>query len=336
MRGIGIALAVTISAYAAQADVFNMGTGLTSLEFVTVGNPGNAADDTGYGRVDYTYDIGKFEVTAGQYTGFLNSVAGTDTYGLYNIDMDYDAIPSKAGCNIKRTGSSGSYSYSVVDVWANHPVNHIFWGDAARFANWLHNGQPTGEQNLSTTEDGAYYLNGVTGNAALLAVDRKEDWKWSIPTEDEWYKAAYHKNDGDTGNYYDYPMGTDAVPDNGNPGGDTGNSANFYDGDHAIGGQLPMDVGFFSQSDSPYGTFDQGGNLWELNDTVMGGSERGRRGGAFGTDSHQDWHLHASSRSSLDPTLAGGNTGFRVVQIPEPATMSFLIIGGVFLARKRK
>ncbi len=61
--------------------------GLTSLEFVTVGNPGNANDGTGYGGVDYAYDIGKFEVTAGQYTEFLNAVAAADPYGLYGSDM---------------------------------------------------------------------------------------------------------------------------------------------------------------------------------------------------------------------------------------------------------
>ena len=52
-------LALALSAGVARADVFNMGgtrdpatgvwTGEASLEFVTVGDPGNAADTTGYG-----------------------------------------------------------------------------------------------------------------------------------------------------------------------------------------------------------------------------------------------------------------------------------------------
>jgi formylglycine-generating enzyme len=62
-----------------------------SLKFVTVGNPGNQPDtrydETGFGAVDYVYAIGKYEVTAGQYTAFLNAVAATDTYGLYNTNM---------------------------------------------------------------------------------------------------------------------------------------------------------------------------------------------------------------------------------------------------------
>ncbi len=61
------------------------------MEMVTIGNPGNEPDTRyetpGYGGVDYVYEIGKYEVTAGQYTEFLNAVADEDTYGLYNADM---------------------------------------------------------------------------------------------------------------------------------------------------------------------------------------------------------------------------------------------------------
>ena len=78
---------VVLSAGSAQADVFNMPAGQTSMQFVTVGNPGNGPDPaTGslYGAVPYTYQIGKYDVTVGQYCQFLNAVAATDTYGLYN------------------------------------------------------------------------------------------------------------------------------------------------------------------------------------------------------------------------------------------------------------
>ena len=191
------------------------------IETVTVGNLGNDGELSGEGAggsgpdricgaVDYVYNIGKYEVTAAQYTEFLNAVAATDTYGLYNTNM----WSSSYECKIERTGSSGSYTYSVAPDWADRPVNYVSWGDAARFANWLHNGQPTGAQDLTTTEDGSYYLNGATSNAALLAVDREPDATWVIPSEDEWYKAAYHKNDGVTGNYWNYPTSTSTVPSN--------------------------------------------------------------------------------------------------------------------------
>ncbi len=167
-----------------------------TVETVTVGHPGNAADtryDTsGYGAVSHEYNIGKHEVTAGQYCEFLNAVADTDSYGLYNASMWSDTY----GCKIQQSGASGSYAYSVAADYANRPVNYVSWGDAVRFANWLHNGQPTGVQGDSTTEDGAYDLDGAVTEAALLAISREADWKWAITSEDEWYKAAYYKGGG--------------------------------------------------------------------------------------------------------------------------------------------
>ncbi len=102
---------------------------------VPVANPGNAADSTGFGAVDYNYNIGKFEVTVGQYTAFLNAVASTDTYGFYTTKMTFSGI--------SQIGDSGSYSYDVTGS-SILPVAWVSWGDAARFCNWLSNGQPSG------------------------------------------------------------------------------------------------------------------------------------------------------------------------------------------------
>ena len=297
------------------------------METITVGNPGNAADTRyetpGYGAVDYTYIIGKFEVTAGQYCEFLNAVAKTDSYGLYNAYMDYDADPTRQGCNIKRTGSSGTYSYSVAPDWADRPVNYVSWGDAVRFANWLTNGQPTGFQNASTTEDGSYYINGATSDAALLAVTRKTNAWYVIPSEDEWYKAAYHKNEGVTGDYWEYPTGTDVLPSNALKNNDPGNNANFeaWNGktwEPTIGSPFYRTlVGAFSNSDSPYHTFDQGGNVWEWNEAVVSGSYRGVRGGSFdyygaGLEALARYHIGRHSVSEYP------DIGFRIAIIPEP------------------
>ena len=106
-----------------------------NIDTVPVGNPGNAADTTGYGAVGYDYDIGTYEVTGAQYAQFLNAVAATDPYGLYNTHMG----AGDWACKIQRSGTSGSYTYSVADDWANRPVNLVSWYDAARFCNWLTN-----------------------------------------------------------------------------------------------------------------------------------------------------------------------------------------------------
>lgn len=308
-----------------------------NIETVSVGNPGNAPDmrygTPGYGAVSYTYQMGKYEVTAGQYTEFLNAVADADTYGLYNLYMDYDADPSWKGCNIKRQGLPGGYTYSVAADWANRPVNLVSWGDAARFANWLTNGQPTGPQGLSTTEDGSYYLNGATSSAALLAVTRKANARFVIPTEDEWYKAAYHKNDGVTGNYWSYATGTSTTPSNDLVDPDPGNNATFNDGSYTIGSPYyRTEVGSFENSESPYGTFDQDGNLWEWNEAIVDVTNRGQRGGCFG---NSEVSLRASSRSFGYPALQG-HFGFRVAYVPEPATLSLLILGGLAVMRRRR
>jgi formylglycine-generating enzyme len=303
-----------------------------NIETLPVRNPGNPGDSRygGFGSVGYTYNIGKYEVTAGQYTEFLNAVAKTDAYELYHTNM----WSSSYGCKIQRSGISGSYTYSVAGDYANRPVNYVSWGDAARFANWLHNGQPTGAQGLSTTEDGAYYLNGATSDAALLAVTREADWKWAITSEDEWYKAAYHKNDGVTGNYWDYPTSSNSLPSNDLANPDPGNNATYYSNVYTIGSPYwRTEVGAHENSDSPYGTFDQGGNVWEWNEAVVYGSYRGVRGGSFSTNNGT---LHASNRVSSDPTYEKNNIGFRVSEVPEPATAGLLVMGGLLLARRRR
>jgi len=344
IRMMWVAAVVAALGSAAVADV--------NIETVPVGNVGNA-DDThgaGYGGVDYAYNIGKYEVTAGQYTEFLNAVADTDTYGLYNPAMWSNSY----GCKIQQAGLSGSYSYSVASDRADRPVNFVSWGDSARFANWLHNGQPTGAQGLATTEDGAYYLNGAMSHAELAAVSRESDWKWAITSEDEWYKAAYHKNDGATGNYFDYPTSGDTVPgyinDSGNFSGtggsfieggtDPGNYAT-YDGDGGTGGigspYYRTEVGEHENSAGPYGTFDQGGNLWEWNESILTDPSRTFYCIRGGNELSPGGHLQASLRTRGLPADSNRGLGFRVSQTPVPGAALLGMIGiGMVGAYARK
>jgi formylglycine-generating enzyme required for sulfatase activity len=309
-------------------------TGATpiNLETVPVGNPGNAGEWSGEscggsgpdricGAVDYTFNIGKYEVTAGQYTEFLNAVAATDTYGLYNTRM----WTRRYGCKILRSGTSGNYTYSVASDYANRPANYVSYWDACRFANWLHNGQPTGEQEAGTTERGAYTLDGYSGMGGQM-IQRDSDWKWAVTSEDEWYKGAYHMNNGVTGDYFDYPTGTDSVPSNvlGHPT-DPGNNATFYDEYRTIGNPYwRTEVGAHENSDSPYGTFDQGGNVVEWNEAVFHDSFRGHRGGSFFINAS---YLRGSARGSFGyPTIEGSDVGFRVVEARKPTILQLDIL----------
>lgn len=308
-----------------------------SIDLVTIGNPGNENDSTGYGSVVYPYLIGKYEVNAGQYTEFLNAKSLSDPHGLYCTYMDTSV--DTMGCNIKRSGADGCYFYSVAPDWANRPVNYVSFWDGCRFINWLHNGQGDGD-----TETGAYTLDGYNGNDGR-DIARNVGATWFLPSENEWYKAAYHKNDGVTGNYFDYPTSSDTFPSNvlGNPS-DPGNNATFPDNGFTIGDPYyRTEVGAHENSDSPYGTFDQGGNVWEWNEAVVPAmphqsdqSLRGVRGGFFGGYWPQ---VSVWDSAVSDPTYESCAIGFRVAYIPEPGTIVMLIsaiVGLLALAKMRR
>jgi formylglycine-generating enzyme required for sulfatase activity len=291
---------------------------------VAVGNPGNASDArTGYGRVNYEYNISKYEVTIQQYTTFLNAVAASDPYGLYNTNMATDL----AVAGIARSGNSGSYTYSVISPSGsvtpgasspgNRPIAYIDWFDAARFANWMHNGQGNGD-----TETGAYTLRGAKNGATVPA---NRNARFTIPTQDEWYKAAYYSpllNNG-KGGYYVFPSQADATPGS-TPKNLVGNrsqpnQANYYNGTFSVTQQQLLapqgnqnyltNVGAFVNSSSYYGTYDQGGNIYEWIDTA-GNREQGRLRGGFWMSNRAD--LSYVDYYNTSPSYAFNGSGFRL------------------------
>ena len=181
---------------------------VSGILMVTIDQQGNAADTNGLGSVAAAYRIGVFEVTNTQYVEMLNAVAVSDPNELYHALMD---TSDRGG--ILRSGSPGSYSYSLKPNFARKPVNWINWYDSARYCNWLQNGTPTGAQGPMTTEDGAYDMT-LTGDLIV----RKPGAKYYIPTHDEWYKAAYYDpvdpgaDAGGTPNYWLYPTMSDSAP----------------------------------------------------------------------------------------------------------------------------
>jgi formylglycine-generating enzyme len=279
----------------------------TTIQTVTVGNVGNAADTTtDLGGVGYSYAIGKYEVTNTQYVAFLRAVARADTNGLYNTEMG-----SSQHGGITRSGTSGSYTFAVKEGFENKPVNFVSFWDAARFANW---------QSGGSTETGSYTL--TSGGISANTVTRNVGANWVVASENEWYKAAYYDPTKSGGAGYWLRATTSDTLGN-NTSFDAGNGANFYDGDDTnggYGGPGTTDVGSYANAASFYGTFDQGGNLWEWNEEIIFGTGRGLRGGAFGST---EVDLQSSFRHDFDPTFEGLSIGFRVVSlatIPEPST----------------
>jgi formylglycine-generating enzyme required for sulfatase activity len=302
----------------AQTDVFNMPSGDTSLQFVPIGNPNNLADPaTGnlYGSVGYDYQISTCEITAGQYTMFLNAVATISTpnpHGVYSSSMATTSI----GSQITYDSVAHTYTASL----PNLPINWVSWGDAARFCNWLQTG---------STETGAYTLNGHTDDTYLMTVTRNPGAQYVIPNENEWYKAAYYdpnKNGLGNGGYWLYPTKSDKDPSNALSTTDADN-ANFYKGGYTIGGSPYLtDVGYFAGSPSAYGTYDQGGNVWEWSETAFDSSDRLIRGGSW-------WYsvgdLASTHRDDRNPSWERDGVGFRVEEVPEPGCFTFFFCGAL-------
>jgi sulfatase modifying factor 1 len=301
----GLLIAASVFSSLARASV--------TMDWVTVGNAGNAANPlTGYGSVAHEYKIGKYEVTNEQYGAFLNAAAKTDSYGLYNSNM--------STYGITRSGSNGNYTYSVTGALANRPVVYVSWLDAARFANWLANGQGSGD-----TETGSYTLNGATSSVIHANVGAQV----YLPNDQEWYKAAYYNANNQ--NYSIYPIGQ--------------NSISTSDANYANSIGYATDVGFYSHASSFYGTYDQGGNVWELsglfydiwNKKFIPRLQGGSWGwGTYGNSMYKDL-------SSIDSNILTDNyftedsqRGFRLAAVPEPSAPILTMLASCMMLIRRK
>lgn len=154
--------------------------------------------------VGYSYYIQKYKTTLREYTAFLNAIAKSDPNGLstdyyLKSNSGIDSITGRGGSlgAIVRSGLNTNYTYTVVRTGDRLPITRLRWVDCARYANWMSNGKPSGAQNSTTTENGAYTLNGRTSGSAvaknLINPNTGKPPTYWIPTLAEWLKAGFYK-----------------------------------------------------------------------------------------------------------------------------------------------
>jgi sulfatase modifying factor 1 len=293
-----------------HAGIVTFGTGANQfqMEFVTIGNPGNAPDTTGTlnpaGSVGYTYRIGKFEVSENM---------------------------------INKFNASQSLQITKDTRGANKPATSVSLNEAARFVNWLNTSTGYAAAykftNNGVNDSISWWIAGDTGYAPLNPF-RNSFAKYVLPSHNEWYKAAYY-NPSDS-IYYNFPNGSDNAP-TAVASGTASNTAVYGQSF----GQGPADVNQAGGL-SPYGVMGLGGNVseWEEFPTF-----RAVRGGDWFNNSSL---LSSSNRNGIGFTASDQYSfiGFRVVslryspsEVPEPGTMvigTLFGLGGLLAKRRMK
>ncbi len=312
--GLTLAGVLALVVTSARADSFGSGGNAFTIDFVNIGNAGNGADpldgdqDRGgtqnFGGVSYQYRLGMLEISQNQID---NAVATAG--GVTNV-------------------TAGAWTGS-------QPAANIDWYEAAAFVNWL---------NTSTGHQAAYNLTFSGGWSMTLwssgdawqtggeNLYRHKDAFYFLPSVDEWYKGAFHQNDGVTANYWLYPTASNSAP-SAVASGTAANTAVY-----GAAGPSPADV---AQNGglSAYGTRGQGGNVYEWMESAVDGSNnsatesRGLRSGDWNNPSS---FMAQSKMADGVPTASLSNIGLRVASVPEPSSALLLAGAGLGLLLRRR
>jgi len=261
--------------------------GMAQAAYVTIGNAGNAADTANggiYGDVAYTYQISATEVTIAEFTA------------------------SGAG-----SGNENYWNDGTRTVGTAAPAGQVSLYEAMKYCNYI----TSGDINL-----GAYiFSGGIYQSTDRASAITTYGTVYALPTEDEWYKAAYFKTDAS--GYSLYANGTANIPTHG-----TTDGWNYYNSGYVNGSpNYTWTAGYGGAEQN--GTYDMMGNVWEW----MEASRGVLRGGSF---NYLESTLRSSYRGLINPTDEYDFFGFRVVAIPEPATALSLVLGGLVVTGYRR
>ena len=316
----GCILAITallLSVSSAHADTFGSGGNAFTIDFVDIGNAGNADD-----RAQDNFNDTPGDPNDDEYASPYGGVSYGYRMGVTEVPQDWITKATNLGLtNVTAGAHTGA-----------EPAANITWYEAAAFVNFL---------NTSTGHQAAYQINaGVTAltlwsSAQAWQLDgenlyRHKDAFYFLPSEDEWYKSAYHKNDGVTANYWDYATGSNSIPTAVASG--TGAGTAVYN-EQSAPTAVDNDGGL-----SAYGTRGQSGNVFEWNESAFDGlndfSGEGRavRGGTW-YDS--ELFLSPSVRGSFTAAFEDFYVGFRVASVPEPSCAMLMIGSGLMLLARR-
>ncbi len=300
-KAIMTALLVCTGLSGAHADSFGSGTNTFSIITAEISNPGNG-DDRGagggshsapYGGVDYIYHISVTEVPQ-------DWIAKATRLGMTNV-------------------TAGAWS-------GNQPAANMTWYEAAAFVNWLNMSkghQPAYDLTYNNGWSMRLWSSAEAWQAGGQNLYRHKNAHFFLPSEDEWYKAAFHKNDGVTANYWDYATGSNIAPVAVVSGTEAGTVV--YNQETSFGPAVVDTAGGLS----PYGTRAQTGNIGEMKESAFDGGNnfptepRVRSGGRWNLDVSQ---LNSSFRVQHDLPTSIVGIGFRVASLPEAAGFDQLTI----------
>jgi formylglycine-generating enzyme len=201
---------------------------------------------TGYGAIDYAYDIDQFAIRASDWAMIVNMTV-IDNLGTWTDDQ---------------------------------PVAGISWYEAAMFCNWLTTTGAGFNLPAANITQGAYNFGGTNSNPGnFINVDRVAALGiygtiYVLPKMNEWYRAAYYKADHtgyslfSTYNLYgDNPPPIDSIAFGSNYGTSLIETSTVWD----------VNLGCTEQN----GTSNMMGNVWEWCEDDIAPGNRRIMGGSF-------------------------------------------------------